>query len=285
MKQPRIAKLCLRLLFQLGIIQVGLLQGTLINTGHCQMIVGHRGASADAPENTISAFREAWNQHADGVEGDFYFTTDHQIVCIHDKDTQRTGGRELRVSQSSLAELKQLEYGSWKDEKFRGEPLPTFADVANCIPTGKLFVIELKTGPEIVPLLVEQINASKLDRANLLIIAFDSATIAKSKELLPNVRAHWLTGYKQDKATGAWTPTLETIAKTLSECKADGLGTQGQRAVVDREFISELKSRGLREFHVWTVDEPEDAKFFRELGAVGITTNRPAFIRAALAAP
>ncbi len=255
------------------------------DTGMCQMIVGHRGASFDAPENTLSAFREAWLQGADGIEGDFYFTTDQQIVCIHDKDTERTGGEKLPVAKCSLEQLKQLEYGAWKDAKFHGEPLPTFADVAACIPAGKTFVIELKTGPEIVPLLASQLKASKLDPKQLLIIAFDSQTVAKSKALLPDVRVHWLTGYKQDKTTGAWTPSVDTIADTLAECKADGLGTQGERGVVNREFIEELKSRGMREFHVWTVDEPEDAKYFQELGAVGITTNRPAFLRAALTTP
>lgn len=251
-------------------------------TGICQMIVGHRGASFDAPENTVAAFQEAWSQGADGVEGDFYFTTDQQIVCIHDKDTARTGGKKLPVADSSLKQLQQLEYGSWKDARFRGEPLPTFSDVAACIPAGKTLVIELKTGPEIVPLLVDQLKKTQLDPQQLLIIAFDSQTVAKSKELLPDIRVHWLTGYKQDKKTGAWTPSLDSISQTLAECKADGLGTQGQRAVVTREFIEQLKSRGMREFHFWTVDEPEDAKFYQELGAVGITTNRPAFIRAAL---
>jgi glycerophosphoryl diester phosphodiesterase len=60
-----------------------------------QIIVAHRGASYDAPENTIAAFKEAWKQNADGVEGDFYVIRDQQIVCIHDANTERTGGRKL----------------------------------------------------------------------------------------------------------------------------------------------------------------------------------------------
>lgn len=244
-----------------------------------QLIVGHRGASYDAPENTLSAFKEAWRQNADGVEGDFYFTADQQIVCIHDKDAKRTGGEKLSVSESTLAQLQKLEYGGWKDAKFNGEPLPTFADVAAVIPRGKLFVIELKTGPEIVPLLVEELKKTELTEDQLLVIAFNSDTVAKSKEMMPNVRAHWLTGYKQNKETGAWAPTVEEVAKMLKTCGADGLGTQGNRAIVDEAFIAKLKSEGMKEFHVWTVDSPEDAKYFQKLGAVGITTNRPAFIR------
>ena len=253
-----------------------------VPTGHAQIIVGHRGASHDAPENTIASFKEAWRQNADGVEGDFYITADQQIVCIHDKDTKRTAGKKLVVSSSTLEELRQLEYGSWKGEQFRGEPIPTFAEVAACIPSDKTFVIELKAGPEIVPLLVEQIEKSKLTREQCLIIAFDSEAVAKCKELLPDVRAHWLVGYKQDKESGQWTPSLDTVSQTLAECKADGLGTQGQTAVVTEEFIGELKQRGMKEFHVWTINEGDDARYFQKLGAVGLTTDRPAFIRAAL---
>ncbi|MCA9133100.1 MAG: glycerophosphodiester phosphodiesterase, partial [Planctomycetales bacterium] len=192
-------------------------------------------------------------------------------------------GRKLSVANSTLAELRQLEYGSWKAPAFQGEPIPTFAQVAAAIPSGKTFVIELKTGPEIVPLLAKQIADSQLDPRQLLIIAFDSGTVAKAKQLLPNIRAHWLTAYRQDKKTSRWTPTAEEICETLQACSADGLGTQGNRAVLDAAFLRSLQAGGLREFHVWTVDSPADALYFQQLGAMGITTNRPAYIRQALA--
>lgn len=65
-------------------------------------IVAHRGASADAPENPLAAFRLAWKQGADVIEGDFYLTKDHRIVCIHDGDTQRVAGKHLVVAESTL---------------------------------------------------------------------------------------------------------------------------------------------------------------------------------------
>jgi len=244
-----------------------------------QLIVGHRGASFDAPENTLAAFRLAWEQNADGVEGDFYLTKDNQIVCIHDKDTSRTGGKKLVVAGSNLDELRSLEYGSWKDKQYRGEPIPTFAEVMAVIPAGKQFVIELKTGPEIVPFLKKELDRLKPKASDLLIIAFDQETVAACKETLPNVKVHWLTGYKQSKQTGMWTPTLDEVIAGLKKSKADGLGTQGNREIVTESFIKSLKASGLNEFHVWTVDLPDDARYFKKLGAMGITTNRPAFIR------
>mgnify|MGYP000530610723 CR=1 FL=1 len=116
-----------------------------------QTVVGHRGASYDAPENTLCAFELAWKQDADGIEGDFYVTKDKQVVCIHDPDTKRTGGKKLKVAESTLAQLRSLEYGAWKGPEFAGEPIPTFGQVLKAVPQGKLFVIELKTGPEMPP--------------------------------------------------------------------------------------------------------------------------------------
>ena len=248
-----------------------------------QMIVGHRGASYDGPENTVAAFRLAFEQNADGVEGDFYVTKDGQIVCIHDADTLRTGGKKLVVANSNLADLRSLEYGSWKDPKFRGEPIPTFAEVMAAIPVGKRFVIELKTGPEIVPYLKSELDRLNPDATQLLIIAFNKDTVAACKHTLPHIKAHWLTGYKQDKKTGAWSPTVDEVVAGLRQSKADGLGTQGNREIVTASFIEKLKAHGLQEFHVWTVDLQEDAHYFRKLGAMGITTNRPGFIREQLA--
>ncbi|MEZ6136297.1 MAG: glycerophosphodiester phosphodiesterase [Pirellulaceae bacterium] len=250
--------------------------------GYCQMIVGHRGASYDAPENTLAAFREAAEQGADGIEGDFYLTQDKQIVCIHDKDTERTAGTKLIVADSTLAELRELEYGSWKAAKFRGEPIPTLADILKWLPADMLFVIELKVGPEIVPALKQQLEEFEVNQKRLLIISFNAETVTAAKQQLPNVRAHWLTSYKRNKQSGAVSPTRREIAETLKQSRADGLGTQGDRSVVTQEFIAELRAGGMREFHVWTVDQPEDAAYFQELGAVGITTNRPRTIRESL---
>ncbi len=257
-------------------------------TGAAQWIIGHRGASHDAPENTVTAFQEAWRQSADGVEGDFYFTLDKQIVCIHDHDTQRTAGKKLDVAGSTLAQLRQLEVGGWKAAKYAGEPIPTLQDVLQCVPTKKRLVIELKTGPAIVPLLKRELD--QFQRANkeamswdqLLIISFDADTVARAKRELPQIKAHWLTGYQQDKTNGPWHPTAAEISRQLRDCHADGLGTQANRDVVTAEFIDQLRQQGLKEFHVWTVDDVEDAAYFRDLGAMAITTNRPGYLRQSL---
>ena len=77
-------------------------------------LVAHRGASKDAPENTLPAFELAWKQGADAIEGDFYLTKDGKIVCFHDGDTKKITGKKLVVKDSTLAELQALDVGEWR---------------------------------------------------------------------------------------------------------------------------------------------------------------------------
>lgn len=248
-----------------------------------QIITAHRGASHDAPENTLAAFELAWEQGADAIEGDFYLTADRQIVCIHDADTLRTTGVKKIVAETTLAELRELEAGSWKDRAFAGEKLPTFAEVLAIVPEDKQFFIELKTGPEIVPALAEQLRGKSVDPQRLLIIAFNAETVAACKREFPEIRAHWLVGFKQQD-DGTWTPDAESIAAAVRQTGADGVGLRGERKVLDDLFFAQLSALGVEEAHVWTIDDPADAQYFRDLGVFGITTNRPQFIRASLQA-
>lgn len=251
-------------------------------TGSAQVIVAHRGASHDAPENTLASFQLAWQQGADGIEGDFYLTKDGQIVCIHDPDTTRTGGKKLVVKESTLAELRALDFGSWKGPQFAGEKIPTFAEVLAIVPEGKLFVIELKSGPEIIPVMKAELERLKPKGVKLLMISFDDKTVQACRREFSNARVHWLTGYKQNKETGVWSPSEAEVAERLRNSHADGLGTQGSREVVTSDFLAKLRQAGMKEFHAWTIDKPEDARYFQSLGAVGITTNRPQYIRESL---
>lgn len=246
-----------------------------------QMVVAHRGASHDAPENTLAAFRLAWDQQSDGVEGDFYLTADRQIVCIHDKDTERTAGVKRMVEQSTLAQLRQLEYGSWKGPQWKGEMIPTFEQVLKTVPAGKTFVIELKSKQQIVPVLAAELERLDVDSIEPLIITFDQATAKACKETMPSIRVHWLTSFEKKPSLG-YRPTARQIAATVRETGADGVGMKGMREPVDAGFIARLAAEGCDEFHVWTIDAVKDARYFQQLGAIGITTNRPGIIRPAL---
>jgi glycerophosphoryl diester phosphodiesterase len=250
-----------------------------ISPASAQNIVAHRGASYDAPENTVAAMELAFEQGADGVEADFYLTSDGHIICCHDKDTERTAGVKHVIVETPLEVLRKLDVGSWKNEKYRGEKMPTFAEIAETIPSDKKFIIELKVGPEIVAPLKEALAKTDLEDEQILIICFNEKTVAECKKVLPNLKCHWLTGYKQDEKSGEWKPSLGEVVATLERSNADGLGSQGEMKHVDAEFLEDLCDEGHCEFHVWTIDDPKVARYYQKLKPWGITTNRPGFIR------
>jgi glycerophosphoryl diester phosphodiesterase len=246
------------------------------------MIVAHRGASEEAPENTLAAFRLAWERGADAIEGDVYLTRDGHIVVIHDETTKRTaGGVDLRVADSTLAQLQALDMGAWKADRYRGERMPTLEQVLAIVPAGKKIFIEIKCGPDIVPKLRTMLDASPLSPDQVVVIAFEEAVITEVKQKIPQIKAYWLVGYKQDEATKAWSPRIEDVLRTLDRLGADGLDTEGNRQFVDQALVQQLRARG-KGLHVWTIDKPADAQHFQKLGVDSITTNRPAEIRAAL---
>src|SRR5882757_4224835 len=108
------------------------------------LIIAHRGASFEAPENTLAAYRLAWQQNADGAEGDFQLTRDGRIVCIHDLTTGRTADANRVVAQSTFEELRRLDVGMWKHPRFAGERIPTLDEILALLPAGNLFFIEIK---------------------------------------------------------------------------------------------------------------------------------------------
>lgn len=253
-----------------------------------QLVIAHRGASHVAPENTLAAFQQAWAEGADGIEGDFYLSADGEIVCIHDANTKRTTGQDLVVGEVSLDRLRQLDAGSWKDEKYAGEKIPTFAEVAKTVPSGKWFFIELKVGPEIVAPLREAIDKSNLDPKRTIIICFKAETLAECKKRLPGFQTQWLSGFKRPEGDADWlraTPTAEQVAASAQATGARSAGLNGNREVVDEEFVRALRDKGMKAFGVWTVDDTGVALHFARLGAFAITTNRPGHIRSALAEP
>ncbi|NOX55336.1 MAG: glycerophosphodiester phosphodiesterase [Planctomycetes bacterium] len=247
-----------------------------------QQIIAHRGASHEAPENTLAAFRLAWARGADGIEGDFYLTRDGRIVCIHDSDTERTAGVKLVVRDSTLAELRRLDVGAWKGDRFRGERIPTLKEVLDTVPDGKKIFIEIKCGPEILPRLKQALAASRLQPEQTVVIAFDEKVVVETRRLIPTIKVYWLAGYKRDKQTGRWSPSLEQVLATLRRTRAHGLDTHANPDVVNERFVQALRDGGF-EFHAWTINEVSLARRFQTLGVDSITTDRPGWLRKQLA--
>ncbi|MEI6306166.1 MAG: glycerophosphodiester phosphodiesterase family protein, partial [Deltaproteobacteria bacterium] len=141
------------------------------------LLIAHRGASREAPENTLAAFRLAFSEGADGIEADFRLTRDGKIICLHDSSTSRTAGIDLKVADSSLKELRRLDVGAWKGECWRGELIPTLEEVLATLPAEKKLLIELKSGPEIVSVLKMILDRSERDTALINILSFSKEVV------------------------------------------------------------------------------------------------------------
>src|SRR6266542_5407411 len=108
------------------------------------LVLGHRGASAEAPENTLASFRLALAQGADGVELDVRRCATGEVVVVHDEDLSRVGGAPLRVADSPLGALRAVDLGAWAGERFRGERIPLLAEVLEALPAA-IVNVELKS--------------------------------------------------------------------------------------------------------------------------------------------
>src|SRR4051812_564859 len=154
------------------VIVLSLLSMALVTTAQSIEIIGHRGASYDAPENTVASFKLGWEQQADADELDIYLSKDGQVVVMHDASTKRTAGLDRKIVDQTLEELKTLDAGSWKGPQWKGEKIPTLAEALATMPEGKRFFIEIKTGPEILPALEKVLKESGKKPEQLVIIGF-----------------------------------------------------------------------------------------------------------------
>lgn len=245
------------------------------------LIIGHRGASGVAPENTVAAFKEAFAQKADGFELDVWLTKDGRTLVIHDKSAKRTAGVDLLVAENDQAAFRKLDAGSWKSEKYKGEPIPDLAESLALLPAGKTVYIEIKCGAEILPELKRVIEASGKAKEQIVFICFDYDTLAEARVVIPGYKTLWIVGAKVNKVTKEKTyPGISGLIEKAKKAGFDGLDLN-HGFPLDKESVAEIKAAGL-ELAVWTVNDPEIGKRLAEAGVDAITTDEPALIRAAL---
>jgi len=243
-------------------------------------LVAHRGASRDAPENTLPAFELAWQQGADAIEGDFHLTQDGAIVCIHDEIIRQGVHSKKVIKNSGLDELRQLDVGSRFGKRWQDVRIPTIAEVFQTIPPGKKIYIEIKCGPAILPKLFEELDISGLARKQVVIISFDADVIYQVKHQTDGLRAFILSDFKKDRQTGKFIPSADDALNMLQHTHADGFSSKAHKAV-DETFVKRILANGY-EYHVWIIDRAKTAKKFIKMGAMSVTTNVPGYLRSKL---
>lgn len=235
-------------------------------------IIAHRGASHDAPENTLAAVRLAWSQGADAVEVDVHLTADHQLAVIHDPDTMRTAGVPGLIAAATFDELQALDVGRWKSPAFAGEPIPSLDAVLATVPVSRRVYIELKTGGLAVAELVRSLARSRLSPTQVAIISFDLAVVHAAKRMLPRTQVSWLVEPR------SWDEPFPVVA-IVQEARSAGLdGLSLDATLIDEGVLDCVRGAHLK-LHAWTVDDADQAQWMATWKVDGITTNRPGWLR------
>lgn len=275
-------------------------------------VIAHRGASAYAPENTLSAFRLAAKMKAHWFELDCTLTKDGEILVIHDDTIDRTTGTAGQVKDFTLAELKRLEAGKWYGPKFEGEPLPTLGEALD-LAKGRIGVyIEIKNSdddrkllkdleglaegqarllPESAKKVMDRIEASgtrnlELTRKTIqavrdrgmkdqiVIQSFSPIVCAVALVEAPEMRTELLGSPSRDDAS-VWENYL-LWARLL-----DAPGFNVNRNAVTPELLEQFHKAG-KTMAVWTVNDEAEMEKFARMGVDAIITDHPDVCRKVL---
>jgi len=239
------------------------------------LVIAHRGASADAVENTIAAFRLAREQGADGVELDVMRCATGEVVVFHDDDLGRLGGYPGDVRALSFAELRAVELHGGT---VGGERIPTLDEVLEELGT-MLVNVELKSAPTWWARALDDGLASAVAailrrhhaRDQALVSSFDPLLLARFRLRAPDIATGLLFAHDQARPwREAWTaPLLRPTA------------VHPEAVLVDARAVAAWHARGLS-VNVWTVDDASELRLLATLGVDGLITNRPKFARSVL---
>ena len=236
------------------------------------LVLGHRGASAYAPENTLASFNLAFDMGADGIELDVTLTKDGVPVVIHDDTVDRTTNGQGAIKTMTLAEVKQLD-ASFKFEKFRGETLrvPTLAEVLKSVGKRGIVNIELKSatlqtdGIEAATLaVIEETGTAE----HVLISSFNPFALYRMAQLDPHLPRGLL--YADDLPLYLRRAWLRPLAQPMA--------MHPKHTMVTSRLIAWAHRKGYK-VNTWTVDDPGEARRLADLGVDSVMTNKPDVLR------
>ena len=227
------------------------------------LIIGHRGASAVAPENTLASFRLAIEAGADGVEFDVRLARDGVPVIIHDETLQRTALIQKRVADVSAAELQQTNVGSWfsrskktTTDRFASERVPALQQLFELFASNDaLLYLEMKCAPSERAQLAAECCRLIRDhslRERVVVECFDLAAIEEVKNIAPDIRTAALF---EPKLSDVY--SLLLIQRLVDRAKSAGADEIAlHHKLANRRLIDKAQLNGLTVV-IWTVDNPD----------------------------
>jgi glycerophosphoryl diester phosphodiesterase len=245
------------------------------------LIVGHRGASSSAAENTIMSYLLAFMQGADAIEADFRLTSDRHLVAVNDDDLKRMGNRAMKVEKTPLDKLRTVDVGRNGHPGSRGQRVPTIDEVMALVPKDKMLFIELKAGVEAVSILAQKLKAGPLKPQQVVLMSFEPEVLLALQVQLPKWPRMLLCQRRPAKTSGEWLPVSASIKAVAKSVGAEGVALDFRGMAVEPELVGELRSAGL-DVLVWTVNRVPNARLCRSWGVKGIITNYPGRLARAL---
>ncbi|MFE4762966.1 glycerophosphodiester phosphodiesterase [Bacillus mycoides] len=237
--------------------------------------IAHRGASAYAPEHTIEAYKLGQQLKGDYIEIDLQMTKDGRLIAMHDETLDRTTNGTGLVRNHTLTEIKQLDAGSFFNEKypdlakeeFKHAKVPTLAEIIETFGHNANYYIETKSPDEYPGMeekLLEIINHYHIND-KVIIQSFSEKSLQKIHSLNTNISLVQLLSYK--KAVQLTELEIENYKKYCI-----GLGMNFK--YIDAAYVKKIKKYGL-EVHPFTVDNEKDMKKLLIWGVDGMFTNYP----------
>jgi glycerophosphoryl diester phosphodiesterase len=248
-----------------GLMGYWLLQGMQVQDE--VSVIAHRGAAGAAPENTLAAIRRANEDATDWVEIDVQETADGEVVVVHDSDFMKLAGNRLKVWEGTLAQVQDIDIGSWFAPEFSAERVPTLRDVLDEVSGKSRLVIELKYyghDQQLEQRVVDIVEASGMvDDVAIMSLKYEG--IQKIRKLRPD----WTIGLLSAKALG-----------NLARLDVDFLAVNTGMATPG--FVRRAQDSG-KAVWVWTVNDPVTISRVMSLGVDGIITDEPALAREVIA--
>jgi glycerophosphoryl diester phosphodiesterase len=231
-------------------------------------IEAHRGDSANAPENTLAAFRRAVELQAPWIELDVHPARDGTLMVLHDDTVDRTTNGSGAVCGMTIDELSRLDAGSWFAASFAGEGIPQLVQVLEMVaPTDTRLNVEIKSSPSglDVPRALVDLLRRYGREGRYVVSSFDLAALLQVRAIAPEV-ALALIGQGPEILVHARRHRLPWI--------------HAHRGTLDKELVAQAHASGIS-VNVWTVDDPALLAFWRSTGVDKLCTNRPAMMLAA----
>ncbi len=231
------------------------------------MVIGHRGAAGEAPENTLASFELALEQGVNAIELDVHLSRDGQIVVCHDPALDRTTNGSGRIYELSSAEIKRFDAGSWFAAQFQGETVPLLDEVFDLVPESIVINVEIKysyDGRMEKALLDFLCSKNRLE--NAVISSFDHKCLKRAKQLEPKVNIGLLYAANLADHSG--------YARSLG---VEVYSLHPHHYLLDAKDVAAVQAEGLLIFP-YTVNSLQDMTRMVQFGVSGIITDFPAHL-------